>query len=70
MIKLNLRITWFDGSHHSSGGFEDSLIDGSLVWGELAIGWEGAGNVWSVTVVLSPHVKKTAGDKTTKLFKL
>lgn len=38
-------ITWLDGSQYSSGGFEDGLIDGPLVWSELAVGWEGAGDV-------------------------
>lgn len=38
-------ITWSDGSHDSSGGLEDRLIDGPLVWSELAVGWEGAGDV-------------------------
>lgn len=60
-------ITWSDGSHDSSGGLEDRLIDGPLVWSELAVGWEGAGDVGGVAVVLSTHVKQTAGDNTSEL---
>ena len=37
--------TWSDSSHDSSGGFQDGFIDGPLVWSELAVGWEGAGDV-------------------------
>lgn len=60
-------ITWSDGSHDRSGGLEDRLIDGPLVWSELPVGWEGAGDVWGVAVVLSTHVKQTAGDDTSEL---
>lgn len=40
-----MMVTWLDCSQYSSGGFEDGLIDGPLVCGELAVGWEGAGDV-------------------------
>lgn len=32
--------TWFDGGHDRSGGLEHGFINGSLVSGELPIGWE------------------------------
>lgn len=54
--------TWPDGSHDGAGGFEHGLIDGPLVWAELAVGWEGAGDVGGVAVILSAHVEQTAGD--------
>ena len=38
-------ITWSDGSHDGFGGLEDGLVDSPLVWSELAVGWEGAGDV-------------------------
>jgi len=44
LFKLKM-ITWFDGSHDGAGGFQDSLIDGPLVWSEFAVGREGAGDV-------------------------
>lgn len=56
-------MTWSDGSHDSSGGFEHGLVDSPLVCCELAVGWKGAGDVRGVTIVLSSHVKQTAGGK-------
>ncbi len=52
--------TWFNGSHHGSGGLQHGFINGSLVCGELAVDRERAGDVRGVAVILSAHVKQTA----------
>lgn len=56
-----LSLTWFHSAHDSSAALQHRLVDGLLVFCELAIGREGAGDVRSEAVVLSTHVEQTAG---------
>ena len=52
--------TRFDSCHDGSAGLEYSIVDDLLVFSELSIGREGAGDVTGVATVLTTHVKQTA----------
>lgn len=50
--------TWFGSSHYSSVGLQHSIVDDFLIFTELPIGREGAGDVRSVATIFPSHVKQ------------
>lgn len=56
--------TWFHGGHDGAGRLEHGFVNGFLVRGELAVGWEGAGDVGGVAVIFSTHIEQTERNKT------
>lgn len=58
---VRLALTWLHSAHDSSAAPEHCFVDGLLVLCELAVGWEGAGDVRSKAVVLATHVEQAVG---------
>ena len=56
--------TRFDSCHDGPAGLEYSVVDNLLVFSELSVGREGAGDVTSIATVLTTHVKQTARKRT------
>lgn len=53
-------LTWLHGAHDGPAAPQHRLVDGLLVWGELAVGREGARDVRSETVIFTAHVEHAA----------
>lgn len=56
-----LALTWLHGAHDGTTAPQHCLIDGLLVFSELAVGRKGARDVRRVAVILSAHVKQAVG---------
>lgn len=52
--------TWLDTAEHCPRWFVHGLVDSLLVRSEFSVGWKGAGDVWTVAIILSSHVKEAA----------
>ena len=53
-------LTWLHGAHDGPAAPQHRLVDGLLVWGELAIGGERARDVRSEAVIFTAHVEHAA----------